>query len=78
MSGIDPWTIWLIWLAAFTLIIWGMKPGGQRVHNVLIVSGDAIMVGLALWRPEVRLTVGALIIISVVIISGRNSAEVSD
>jgi hypothetical protein len=75
MSGIDPWAIWLIWMAGFTLIIWGTKPGGQRVHGGLMVAGNAILIGLALWRPEVRFSVAALLILSVVIFRVRHSAE---
>ena len=64
ISTFDPLTIWFLWLAGFTLTIWGMKPGGHRPHTLLTILGNAWLLGLAVWRPEVRLSVIVLLIIS--------------
>ena len=41
-----------------------MKPGGRRPHTLLTILGNAWLLGLAVWRPEVRLSVIVLLIIS--------------
>lgn len=64
ISTFDPLTIFFLWLAGFTLTIWGMKPGGHRPHTLLTILGNAWLLGLAVWRPEVRLSVIVLLIIS--------------
>ncbi len=64
ISTFDPLTILFLWFAGFTLTIWGMKPGGHRPHTLLTILGNLWLLGLAVWRPEVRLSVIVLLIIS--------------